>query len=77
MYMIRRVARTQPGKAWEVAGYLTKICEAYESNGKGIKPRYTSEVRDYPARPTQLLQSGSKTQLNQIGQLSSGFGTYG
>lgn len=30
MYLVRRVAKTQPGKAWEVAGYLAKICRAYE-----------------------------------------------
>ena len=30
MYVIKRTVRTQPGKAWEVAGYLTKICRAYE-----------------------------------------------
>ena len=30
MYVIRRTVKTQPGKAWEVAGYLTKICRAYE-----------------------------------------------
>ena len=34
MYLIRRVARTQPGKAWEVAGLLTKICNAYEAQGR-------------------------------------------
>ena len=34
MYLIRRVAKTQPGKAWEVAGYLTKICAAYEAAGR-------------------------------------------
>ena len=34
MYVIRRIAKTQPGKAWEVASYLTKICEAYESTGR-------------------------------------------
>ncbi len=33
MYVVRRVARTQPGKAWEVAGYLSKICAAYENTG--------------------------------------------
>ncbi|MFQ6030834.1 MAG: hypothetical protein ACE5Q6_25485 [Dehalococcoidia bacterium] len=32
--MIRRVAKTQPGKAWEVAGYLRKICDAYEQAGR-------------------------------------------
>ncbi len=30
MYVIKRTVRTQPGKAWEVAGYLTIICRAYE-----------------------------------------------
>ncbi len=34
MYLVRRIARTQPGKAWEVAGYLSKICQAYEENGR-------------------------------------------
>ena len=34
MYVIRRVARTQPGKEWVVAGLLTKICDAYEANGR-------------------------------------------
>jgi hypothetical protein len=34
MYLIRRIARTQPGKAWEVAGYLRKICDAYEKAGR-------------------------------------------
>ena len=34
MYVLRRIARTQPGKAWQVASYLTKICEAYEANGR-------------------------------------------
>ena len=34
MYVIRRVARTQPGKEWAVASLLTKICNAYEANGR-------------------------------------------
>ena len=34
MYLIRRVAKTQPGKAWQVAGYLAKICAAYEEGGR-------------------------------------------
>ena len=34
MYLIRRVLRTQPGKAWEVAGYLSKICQIYEEEGR-------------------------------------------
>ena len=34
MYVIRRVARTHQGKAWNVASYLAKICEAYEGKGR-------------------------------------------
>ncbi len=34
MYLVRRVCRTKPGQAWAVAGYLAKICEAYEANGR-------------------------------------------
>ena len=34
MYLIRRVAKTQPGKAWQGAGYLAKICAAYEEGGR-------------------------------------------
>ena len=41
MYLLRRIARTQPGKAWEVAAYLSKICEAYEGNGR---PKATISV---------------------------------
>ena len=34
MYVIRRVAKTHPGKVWNVASYLAKICEAYEEKGR-------------------------------------------
>ena len=34
MYMVRRVCKTKPGQVWAVAGYLAKICEAYEENGR-------------------------------------------
>jgi len=35
MYVVRRRVMTQPGKAWEVAGYLSKICGAYEELPQG------------------------------------------
>ena len=35
MYIIRRVVKTQPGKAMEVARYLTMITQAYEEAGPG------------------------------------------
>lgn len=34
MYLIRRVAKVQPGKGWEVANYLSNICKAYQQAGR-------------------------------------------
>ncbi len=34
MYVIRRVAKTEPGQEREVAALLLKICEAYEQAGR-------------------------------------------
>ena len=34
MYLVRRVCRTAPGKAGDVAAALDKICAAYEKNGR-------------------------------------------
>ena len=34
MYLIRRIAKVQSGKAKEVAGHLSKICKAYEGAGR-------------------------------------------
>ena len=34
MYLVRRVCRTSPGKARDVAAVLDKICAAYEKNGR-------------------------------------------
>ncbi len=46
MYLMRRVARTQPGKAWEVANVLKKTCEAYEAAGRNPAQLYVgSELR--------------------------------
>lgn len=33
-YMIRRIAKTHPSNVWQVIGLLTKICRAYEENGR-------------------------------------------
>ena len=34
MYMIRRAVKAKPGKVWEVANQLSKICRAYEEQGR-------------------------------------------
>jgi hypothetical protein len=41
MYVIRRVAHTKPGKEWEAAALLTKICAAYEANGRNKAQIYS------------------------------------
>ena len=34
MYVIRRTVKAKPGKVWEVANQLSKICQAYEKQGR-------------------------------------------
>lgn len=48
MYLVRRVVRTQPGKAWEVAAHLVKICEAYEKKGRNKAQIYVGGVPSDP-----------------------------
>ena len=44
MYLIRRVTKTQPGKVWEVAGYLSKICKAYQEGGRSEARLYVQGI---------------------------------
>ena len=48
MYLVRRVVRTQPGKAWEVAAHLVKICEAYEKKGRNKAQIFVGGVPSDP-----------------------------
>lgn len=48
MYLVRRVVRTQPGKAWEVSAFLTKICDAYEKKGRSKARIYVGGVPSDP-----------------------------
>ena len=43
MYVIRRIAKAQPGKVWEVADLLIKICAAYEEKGRSKAQVYVSQ----------------------------------
>ncbi len=43
MYVIRRIAKAQPGKVWQVASLLTKICAAYEEQGRPKAQVYVSQ----------------------------------
>ena len=43
MYVIRRIAKAQPGKVWQVANLLIKICAAYEENGRHKAQVYVSQ----------------------------------
>ena len=49
MYVIRRIAKAQPGKVWQVANLLIKICAAYEENGRPKAQVYVSQ--DLPGTP--------------------------
>ena len=34
MYLLRRITKAQQGKVWDVANLMSKICAAYEENGR-------------------------------------------
>ena len=52
MYVIRRIAKAQPGKVWQVANLLIKICAAYEENGRPKAQVYVSQAcRELPTWP--------------------------
>ena len=43
MYVIRRIAKAQPGKVRQVANLLIKICAAYEEEGRPKAHVYVSQ----------------------------------
>ena len=62
MYVLRRVARTQPGKAWEVAGYLSKICEAYENTGRNKAQIYIGG-QGLPGTPNTVVAEWTQDSI--------------
>ena len=62
MYVIRRIAKTQPGKAWEVAGYLTKICNAYEGTGRN-KARVYISGQGLPGAPNVVYADWTQERI--------------
>lgn len=42
MYVLRRTAKAQQGKVWEVANLMSKVCAAYEKNGRNDSQVYVS-----------------------------------
>ncbi len=42
MYLLRRIAKAQQGKVWEVASLMSKVCAAYEENGRNKAQVYVS-----------------------------------
>ncbi len=43
MYLLRRITKTQQGKAWDVANLMSKICAAYEENGRNKAQVFVSQ----------------------------------
>ncbi len=43
MYVLRRIAKAQQGKVWEVASMMSKVCAAYEENGRNKARVYVSQ----------------------------------
>ena len=64
MYLIRRVAKTQPGKAREVAGYLTKITQAYEEAGRNKAMIYIGG-QGVPGTPNVVCADWTQERIEQ------------
>ncbi|MEE9248375.1 MAG: hypothetical protein V3U79_06745 [Dehalococcoidia bacterium] len=63
MYLVRRVVRTQPGKAWEVAAHLARICEAYEKKGRNKAQIYVGGV---PSDPNVAYAEWTQERIEPI-----------
>ena len=64
MYLIRRVAKTQPGKAQEVAGYLSQICRAYEKTGRNKATVYISG-EGVPGTPNVVYADWTQERIEE------------
>jgi len=66
MFIIRRVAKTKPGKAWEVAGYLSKICKAYEEEtGRNQAVVYLQD-RNLPGTPDVVYAQWTQDTIEDL-----------
>ena len=65
MYLIRRIAKTHPGKAWEVAGYLSKITQAYEDAGRNKATIYVVG-QGLPGTPNVVYVEWTQERLDPI-----------
>ena len=43
MYLLRRIAKAQQGKVWDVANLMSKVCAAYEENGRNNAQVFVSQ----------------------------------
>jgi len=55
MYLLRRITKTQQGKAWDVANLMSKICAAYEENGRNKAQVFVSQ--GLPGTPTEAVRT--------------------
>ena len=76
MYLIRRVAKTQPGKAKEVAGYLAKITQAYEQAGRSKAMIYIGGW-GVPGTPNVVYADWTQERIEQteMGKVPEAVGT--
>ena len=68
MYVIRRIVRTQSGKAWEVAGYLAKICNAYEEETGRNKAQVFIGGQGLPGEANVVYAQWTQERIEPIAQ---------
>lgn len=64
MYLIRRVFKTQPGKAPEVAGHVVKMCQAYTQAGRNPATVYISG-QGVPGTPNIVYADWTQERIEQ------------
>ncbi len=65
MYVIRRVAKTEPGQERQVAALLTRICEAYQQAGRNKAQVYIGG-RGLPGTPGMVYAEWTQERIEPI-----------
>ena len=66
MYVLRRVIKTQPRKAREVSGYLTKICRAYEAARGRNEAKIYIGGSGVPGTPNMVYAEWTQERLDPL-----------
>ena len=61
MYLLRRTSKAQQGKVWDVANLMSKICVAYEENGRPKAQVFVSQ--GLPGEPNVVFAEWTQESI--------------